>query len=180
MKFVIGAFGKDPRILAWDMWNEPDNTNESSYGRQEPSDKVKMVQDLLPKVFLWARTKHPVQPLTSAVWAGDWSTEKGLSAIAKIQLDESDVISFHNYGPPAEFEKRVEWLKRYNRPIFCTEYMARPNGSTFEGILPVAKKYKVAAINWGLVAGKTQTYLPWDSWQHPYNDRQPRLVPRSI
>jgi hypothetical protein len=51
--------------------------------------------------------------------------------------------------------------------------MARPQGSTFEGILPVAKKYKVAAINWGLVAGKTQTYLPWDSWQHPYTDRQP-------
>ncbi len=91
----------------------------------------------------------------------------------RVQLDHSDIISFHNYGPPAEFEKRIEWLKRYNRPIFCTEYMARPKGSTFEGILPIAKKYKVAAINWGLVAGKTQTYLPWDSWQHPYTDRQP-------
>jgi hypothetical protein len=50
--------------------------------------------------------------------------------------------------------------------------MARPD-STFEGILPIAKKYKVAAYNWGLVAGKTQTWLPWDSWQHPYTDRQP-------
>jgi hypothetical protein len=89
----------------------------------------------------------------------------------RIQLDHSDIISFHNYGPPAEFEQRIQWLKRYNRPIFCTEYMARPQGSTFEGILPIAKKYKVAAINWGLVAGKTQTFLPWDSWQHPYTDR---------
>ena len=51
--------------------------------------------------------------------------------------------------------------------------MARPLGSTFEVILPIAKKYKVAAINWGLVAGKTQTNLPWDSWEHPYTDRQP-------
>jgi hypothetical protein len=173
VKFIIGAFGKDTRILAWDMWNEPDNTNEGSYSRQEPSDKVKVVLDLLPKTFLWARSKHPVQPLTSAVWTGDWSTEKGLSPMAKIQLNESDIISFHDYGPPAEFEQRIEWLKRYNRPIFCTEYMARPKGSTFEAILPVAKKSKVAAINWGLVAGKTQTYLPWDSWQHPYTDRQP-------
>jgi hypothetical protein len=53
--------------------------------------------------------------------------------------------------------------------------MARSNGSTFQGILPIAKRYKVAAINWGLVAGKTQTYLPWDSWQHPYTDRQPAV-----
>jgi hypothetical protein len=52
--------------------------------------------------------------------------------------------------------------------------MARPRGSTFEGILPIAKKYKVAAINWGLVAGKTQTWLPWDSWQKPFTDRPPK------
>jgi hypothetical protein len=41
--------------------------------------------------------------------------------------------------------------------------------------MPIAKKYKVAAINWGLVAGKTQTYLPWDSWRRPYIDRQPKV-----
>ncbi|MDT5265116.1 MAG: hypothetical protein QOI90_1742, partial [Mycobacterium sp.] len=26
------------------------------------------------------------------------------------------------------------------------------------------------AFNWGLVAGKTQAYLPWDSWDHPYTE----------
>jgi hypothetical protein len=83
------------------------------------------------------------------------------------------VISFHNYDNGAEFEKRIMWLQRYRRPILCTEYMARGNGSTFEGSLPVAKKYRVAAINWGFVAGKTQTYLPWDSWKRPYVDREP-------
>jgi len=49
------------------------------------------------------------------------------------------------------------------------------NGSTFEGSLPIAKKYNVAAINWGLVAGKTQTYLPWDSWRKPYTDHEPAV-----
>jgi hypothetical protein len=93
----------------------------------------------------------------------------------KIQLDLSDVISFHNYGQPAEFEQRVEWLQRYHRPIFCTEYMARGNKSTFQGTLPIAKKYNVAAYNWGLVDGKAQTSLPWDSWQKPYTDRQPAI-----
>jgi hypothetical protein len=85
------------------------------------------------------------------------------------------VLSFHNYGWPEEFEEHVVWLQRYHRPLICTEYMARGNGSTFDQTLPVAKKYKVGAINWGLVAGKTQTYLPWDSWQRPYVLEQPPL-----
>ena len=85
------------------------------------------------------------------------------------------MISFHNYDSGAEFEKRIQWLQRYHRPILCTEYMARGNGSTFQGSLPIAQKYKVAAINWGFVAGKTQTYLPWDSWQKPYVDREPAI-----
>ena len=83
------------------------------------------------------------------------------------------MLSFHNYAKPDDFEKHVVFLQQLHRPILCTEYMARGAGSTFQGILPIAKKYKVAAINWGLVAGKTQTYYPWDSWQHPYVDHQP-------
>jgi hypothetical protein len=172
---VIGAFRYDKRVLAWDLWNEPDNTNGSSYGKLEPANKVQLVEGLLPKVFAWARAMEPEQPLTSGVWKGDWSSAEKLSAIERIQLDNSDIISFHNYDKPEEFERRIQWLQRYNRPIFCTEYMARGNGSTFAGSLPVAKKYNVAAINWGLVAGKTQTYLPWDSWKTPYVDREPAV-----
>jgi hypothetical protein len=59
--------------------------------------------------------------------------------------------------------------------LICTEYMARPVGSTFEGILPIAKRYKVGAINWGFVVGKTQTNMPWDSWQHPYVKEPPKV-----
>ena len=64
-------------------------------------------------------------------------------------------------------------MKRYHRPVICTEFMARPVGSTFDGVLPLAQVEKVGVINWGFVAGKTQTYLPWDSWRHPYVDDQP-------
>jgi hypothetical protein len=173
VKGVVGAFGKDPRVLAWDVWNEPDNDNTPAYVKQEPKDKTARVLALLPQTFAWARAAHPEQPLTSGVWKGDWSSDGKLTPMDKAQLDNSDIISFHNYDPAPEFEKRVKWLERYQRPVLCTEYMARGNGSTFQGILPVAKKYHVAAINWGLVAGKTQTHLPWDSWKHPYTDREP-------
>ena len=53
--------------------------------------------------------------------------------------------------------------------------MARGAGSTFDTVLPLAKKHNVAAINWGFVAGKTQTYYPWDSWRHPYILDQPTV-----
>jgi hypothetical protein len=172
---VVGAFANDPRILAWDVWNEPDNTNVSSYGKLEPANKVALVDALLPQVFAWARSAHATQPLTSGVWTGDWSEIDKMSPTAKIQIEQSDVISFHNYGWPEEFEARVKELEQYHRPLLCTEYMARGAGSTFDTVLPIARKYHVAAINWGLVEGKSQTYLPWDSWQRPYVLEQPTV-----
>jgi hypothetical protein len=172
---VIGAFANDQRILAWDLWNEPNNTNDTAYGSVEPKKKANLVLTLLPQVFTWARSANPSQPLTSGVWEGNWSSPEKLTPMQHIQLEQSDVISFHNYSEPEDFQKRVGWLRRYHRPILCTEYMARPKGSTFESILPIAKKEHVAAINWGLVAGKTQTYLPWDSWQKPYVKEQPAV-----
>lgn len=175
VKGVIAAFAKDRRVLAWDMWNEPDNMNGSSYGKLEPANKSALVEVLLPRVFAWARSANPSQPLTAGIWRGDWSSDDNLMSIDKIMLSNSDIISFHNYDDPAKFEQSIRWLQRYNRPIFCTEYMARGNKSTFEGSLPVAKKYNVAAINWGFVQGRTQTHLPWDSWQHPYTDREPAV-----
>jgi len=175
VKELVSAFKNDQRILAWDIWNEPDNTNGSSYGASEPMNKVELVNKLLPQAFQWARAANPSQPLTSGVWKGDYSSDDKLDATQKIQLEQSDIITFHNYDSGEEFEKRIKWLERYNRPILCTEYMARGNNSTFQNSLPVAKKYKVAAINWGLVGGKSQTFLPWDSWQSPYVGREPKI-----
>ncbi len=172
---VVGAFSKDDRILAWDLWNEPDNENHGSYNEKEPKNKVALVLALLPKAFAWAREAGATQPLTSGPWKGDWSTPEKMTEMDRLQIELSDVITFHNYDHPSELEKRVNWLKRYNRPMICTEYMARGNGSFFMGSLPVFKREGVGAINWGLVQGKAQTHLPWDSWEHPYTDREPAV-----
>lgn len=164
---VLTQFRNDGRILGWDLWNEPDNPARQ-YRNTERSDKEQLVANLLPQVFRWARAVDPSQPLTSGVWRGDWGQPQGRSAISDIQLANADVITFHSYADPAGFESRIGELAPLGRPILCTEYMARPRGSTVEGILPVAKRHNVGAINWGLVAGKTQTYFPWESWDHPY------------
>jgi cellulase (glycosyl hydrolase family 5) len=171
---VVGAFAKDDRILAWDVWNEPGADNLGSYPKEELKDKTGRVLKLLPQVFAWVREANPVQPLTSGVWAADTSPDgANLGELQQIQLRESDIITFHNYSWPEYFKSQVTWLKKYNRPVICTEYMARSVGSTFDTVLPIAKKESVGAIKWGFVAGKTQTYLPWESWQHPYTLDQP-------
>lgn len=175
VKGVVGAFATDQRVLAWDLWNEPDNLNPNSYGKLEPPNKVDLVLDLLPKAFEWARSAQPQQPLTAGVWKGDWSTDGKMTRLDTLMIALSDVISFHSYDDAEEFEKRIGWLRRFNRPLLCTEYMARGNKSTFQGSLPIAQKHRVAAYNWGLVMGKTQTHLPWDSWQRPYTDREPAV-----
>jgi hypothetical protein len=164
---VLTQFRNDDRVLGWDLWNEPDNP-ANQYRNVERSDKLERVADLLPQVFAWARSVDPGQPLTSGVWDGEWGDPASRSTIAGIQLANSDVISFHSYAEPATFESRIAELTPQGRPILCTEYMARPMGSTIDSILPIAKRHNVGAINWGLVAGKTQTYFPWDSWNHPY------------
>jgi hypothetical protein len=168
VKGTVGQFANDDRVLAWDIWNEPDNTNNSSYGKVELPNKVDYVLPLMTDAFAWARSVNPLQPLTAGVWAGDWSSHEVLKPIDKVMIDESDVITFHNYDNAQEFEKRINQLQRYGRPMICTEYMSRGNGSFFEGSLPIAKKYNVGAINWGLVDGKSQTIYPWDSWKKPY------------
>lgn len=98
-----------------------------------------------------------------------------LDAIESVQLAESDVISFHDYNWPEKFAARVAQLAQYQRPIICTEYMARGAGSTLDTVLPQGKQANVGMINWGFVVGKTQTNLPWDSWQRPYTLQQPAV-----
>jgi hypothetical protein len=173
---VVGAFAKDDRILGWDVWNEPGSFGGGDYAKTElkHADKTARVMTLLPQAFAWAREANPSQPLTSGVWDIDTSKdERAVEGIQSIQLRESDVITFHNYSWPEDFKAEIAWLRRFHRPVICTEYMARSVGSTFDGSLPIAKQERVGAINWGFVAGKTQTYYPWESWDHPYVKHQP-------
>jgi hypothetical protein len=171
---LLTRYKNDPRILAWDLFNEPDNPNRQAYGRDgskielDEADKVKFTTQLLQKTFAWAHEVRPSQPVTSGVWLGDYLTAP--TPIQRLQLEQSDIITFHNYDGPEELRKRIEGLKKLGRPVLCTEYMARGNHSTFADNLPVLKQYKVAAWSWGLVSGKSNTIYPWDSWVKPYTN----------
>ena len=178
VKGIIHAFKNDKRILCWDMWNEPDNTNGNSYHDKEPKNKVAIVVHLLPEVFKWARTENPSQPLTSGLWTWwdrGWNKDssKNLSVTEKLQLQNSDVITFHCYNDSATFRRELKNLLTRGRPVFCSEYMARGEKSTVITIMPVAKSLHCGVINWGFADGKEQTKFPWDSWDKRYTSDPP-------
>jgi len=165
---VVGRFAKDRRVAAWDIFNEPDNTNRPAYIAYEPIHKQELALSLMRRAFAWARAMNPSQPLTAAPWVGDYVDSTRMRPATKFMLENSDVITFHSYDDSATVEKLITALERYGRPIICSEYMARPRGSTFQSILPIFARRHVGAINWGFVSGKTQTIYPWDSWNNEY------------
>ncbi len=146
VKDILTTFKNDKRIFLWDLYNEPGN---SSYGNKS--------LPLLQKIFKWGRQVNPSQPLSAGVW-----NEK-LNDLNRFQLQNSDVITYHNYNNEVEHKKVIDSLKVYGRPLICTEYMARTRGSRFANIMPLLKENKVAAFNWGFVAGKTNTIYAWDT-----------------
>jgi len=174
---VVGAFANDKRVLAWDLWNEPDNPGGGNYMDKQLKGEQERIAELLPQIFDWARAKKPTQPLTSGVWIGDdWSPgAASLTAIQRTQLERSDVITFHNYEQPEAFVSRVAQLKKYGRPLICTEWLARGAGSNVDTILPIARRENIGMINWGFVDGAIQTRFPWDSWQRPYTMEPPTV-----
>lgn len=172
VKGILRAFADDRRVAIWDLFNEPDNLNATSYLLKEPINKAEASMRLLERTFIWARDVDPSQPLTAGLWYGDWSHPETMKAMDRFMVMNSDLISFHNYDDPAEMEKRIQYLGRFNRPLVCTEYMARTFNNTFQNILPIFRKYNVGGYNWGFVDGKTQTSCPWDSWIMPY-EREP-------
>lgn len=145
VKDVLKRFGQDERILLWDLYNEPGN-----------SGKLESSIPLLKAVFSWAKAADPVQPISVGIWR--WDFEK----LNQIQILNSDIITYHNYEEPKLHQRVIEMLKIHNRPMICTEYMARTKDSRFANVMPMLKKYNVGAINWGLVDGKSNTIYEWN------------------
>ncbi len=145
VKDVLTTFKNDKRIVMWDLYNEPGN---NKLGNKS--------MPLLRKVFEWAWEVRPSQPLSAGVW------RLALSDLNKFQVENSDIITYHNYQVPAVHQAAIDTLKRYNRPLVCTEYMARRNNSLFTNIMPMLKQQNIGAINWGLVDGKSNTKYAWD------------------
>lgn len=179
VKDIITSHRDDPRIFAWDLYNEPSNSGMGD-----------TAFSLLRDVFRWAREINPAQPVTSGIWGGS-------QRVTNFLKHHSDIINFHNYQPAPQLRAEIKSLKQLGRPIICSEWLNRPAGSTVEACLTVFIEEGVGAFNWGLVNGKTQTDLPWGHkpgapytgiWQHdlfrpdhsPYQPEEIELFKKAV
>lgn len=202
IKDVVGMFAQDERILVWDLYNEP--TNRGIFRGPNQHEEFDPAMEpyshhLMELAFSWAREANPCQPLTVCAWhaANHFSPDDPIfthpTDLRAMAL--SDVISFHAYQSLELLEKSLEIVATYDRPLLCTEWLARHAKSFMHEQLPIFKERKIACYQWGLVKGRTQTHLPWpniqravpeyaDTWFHdllkadgsPYDEREVALI----
>ncbi len=132
---LLSRFGGDRRIIAWDLFNEPQSTGSS----------VALTRD----VFAWGRSVAPSQPLT-ACWYG---------ALL------SDITSIHFYvspsGEPDEARRVIESAKSFGRPVVATEALGRPNHGELHEILPLFHESGIGWYLWELMIGADQARYQW-------------------
>ncbi len=159
----IKTFGQDKRILMWNMYNEPSNSGIGS--RTYP---------LVELAFVWAREIGCSQPLT----VSDWTAQNNAWP-----YNLSDICSFHGYMNNGSLVNLINKLRATQRPIICTEWLARGNPGTNILIdLPMFKRLGVGAIQWSLINGRMHCERSWSNfgsynnpWFHDvlYNDGKP-------
>ncbi len=156
---VVGKYAKDPRIIVWNLYNEPGIVIKD---RAIP---------ILERLFGECRALDPIQPLCADVYWSYYGYDKIQTTAEKTALDLSDVISFHSYMPYAMMVPQIKELKKLNRPIFMTEWLSRTSHSNVEELYPMFYLENIACYCWGFVVGKTQTNEAWDDyWNHYYSD----------
>ena len=164
---ILKTFKDDNRIVYWCLYNEPENIKD---GRD--------CLEFMTEMYNWAWEIRPSQPLTSPVWQrpGYRGNTTKLDMVSFV-CENSDILTFHCYYTAAELEIFIKMLSRYKRPMVCQEYLGRNLGSLFETCLPVLKREKVGALNWGLAEGKCEYRYPWG---HKLADGEPDVWFHSI
>lgn len=163
---LVRSFRSDRRVLFWDIYNEPGNRMifETAGSRVFEPDFSDSSVALMRSSFQWARSEVPEQPLSVAAWttpALGSADDPYQTEADRVALALSDIVTFHAYWDTTQVRRFIDHLARLARPMFCTEWMARPIGSRISDQLELFKSRQVGCFQWGLVRGRTQTYLPW-------------------
>ena len=170
VKRIVGEFADDERVLYWDLYNEPGNLSVFTDAKTESgfSDELTARSlELCRRTFAWARAASPSQPLTSGAWRMHHHWTPGgkrdfrWSGIDRFVLDASDITSFHAYVPTGDMRLIVDELRARNRPLMCTEWLARTAGSYLTEQLPFLAEHRIGCWQWGFVNGRSQTHIPW-------------------
>lgn len=163
---VVRTFRNDGRVLFWDIYNEPGNRMEfvtggfSRYGGDLDPHSLYLME----QAFGWSREETPDQPMTVAAWTTPLPGEDAhpyQTEIDRSALLHSDIATFHAYWKAEHVERFIDYLTVLDRPMLCTEWMARAVDSKIDDQLQLFHDRKIGCFQWGLVQGRTQTHLPW-------------------
>lgn len=158
---IVEKYKNDNRIIIWDVYNEPGNAKRGE-----------LTLPNLKKAFKIVREINPIQPLTCSAWRIGMYGLNNLPEVERFALDNSDIISYHNYDDYMTNIKIIRELEKYERPIINTEWLARCTHNTVQEMFPLFYIKKIGCYNWGLVAGKYQTYEPWNCIWEQYEDNK--------
>lgn len=155
---IVGKYKNDERVIMWDVYNEPGNSRRSG-----------ITLPHLEKFFEIIRDIDPIQPLTVGIWSQSTELEN-LTEAEKYGLENSDIISYHNYNSYENNVRELRLLKKLGRPVINTEWLNRCGGNSVEEMFPLFYLEKIGCYNWGFVAGKYQTYEPWNGIWDGYKE----------
>ena len=157
---IVDKYKNDERILSWNIYNEPGITIGN-----------RSIQ-ILKTLFELVRSLDPIQPLCADVFRGI-NNENIVSEEEKVALELSDIISFHSYCPYDVLVEQIRYFKKFNRPIFLTEWLHRINHNNVYEIYPLLYLNNISNYCWGFVVGKTQTNEPWP---HMWYEYEPGII----
>ena len=147
---VMEKYKDDDRVLFWNIWNEPGNNRRGKVS----TPLVKEMFELAWKIGV----KHPC---AADLWRG--KLEPNLETAEGIAAAWSDIISYHCYSPLHSQVKFAKELKaKFGRPMVNTEWLARIRGCDVQDCYPFFAQERIGCTCWGFVAGKYQTYEPWE------------------
>lgn len=152
---IVTRYKNDERICIWDVYNEPGNSR-----------RLDITLPNLKRLFELVRSIDPSQPLTVGLFKIKGDENIPLNEIEQYALDNSDIVSYHFYMDYNEHIKIIKRLKKEGRPILNTEWLGRCLHNDVFSLFPLFYLEKIGCYNWGFVAGKYQTYEPWEgTWQ---------------
>lgn len=154
---IVMRYREDERVCVWDVYNEPGNSRRKD-----------ITMPHLVRMFETVRACNPTQPLTAGVWSAKPDESVPLTEVEQYALDHSDIVSYHCYQPYPDHIRIIKRLKKEGRPLMNTEWLARCMQNTVFDLIPLFYLEKIGCYNWGFVAGKYQTYEPWEGMWDRY------------
>ena len=167
IKAIITPFKDDPRIVLWDIWNEPNcDIFLADGGTNEKQTRHEL--DWIEKMVHWCREVRLSQPITSSIFFDSGARADTTSSLFQRRVEVENMMDLHNFHSYACSNKGQDIdvtlrkiRKMSDRPIVCTECLTRPNGSGVGRTLTKFADEHVHFYIWGSFISDRNWTVKW-------------------